>query len=282
MRNTPAHLSYVFVLSFVVLSGCATNGSGNTAEAQDAGRLDRYNRSMHNFNRGLHRRVFHPIGKGVNFIVPEPVEGIVGAISENLSVPNTAFNNLLQGKPGAAGQDLARFGINTVLGIGGIFDWASRWGIPDHQEDFGQTLGRYGVGQGGYFVMPVLGGATPRDLFGGLVALDINYFLDSDDLVTYQTIETGVGLAAAADMPELPGYDDQRAMYLAERECSVHDGADSAAESCQRVCDRMAGMIRDRLATMPKAEREAMLAEYGDPREHMPAFCRSEANLTLP
>lgn len=227
----------VFSGILLVLTGCATRSSGSAHEHKDS--FKRYNQSMHKFNSGLHHYVIHPAGKVVDFVLPEVVEESLASILENLTVPNTALNNLAQGKPKSARDGLMRFGINTTLGIGGIFDWASAWGIPKNEEDFGQTLGVYGVADGPYIVLPVLGGATLRGLTGVIVNASPTYLLDSDDRVIVQGVETVVMLSEAAGMKELPAYEEERELYYARSHCSVLDGRAEATESCAFAAENL-------------------------------------------
>ena len=264
----------VTLLGAVALSGCASNS--DLPDQAPTSTLERYNRNMHDFNAGLHRHVLHPVGKAVDFVVPDVVEEAIDSIFVNLSVPNTALNNLLQGKPKAAGQDLARFGINSTLGIAGIIDWASMWGLPEHEEDFGQTLATYGVPAGPYVVMPVLGGVTPRDGIGGLASVDM-MLLKKDTRQSIDNIQMVVGLAQASEQEELPSYEQQRDFHMAFRHCSAEDGAASAAESCALLCGQFEQMMATELAEIKDpTEREEMLAMS---HQMKPAFCRSDSSL---
>jgi phospholipid-binding lipoprotein MlaA len=127
------------------------------------------NRSIFSFNEGVDRWILEPVAKGWDFVMPDPVERAISRFFENAGFPVTFVNDLLQWKPLAAAQDVGRFALNTTAGIGGLFDPASEVGwLPDHDEDFGQTLGVWGVPPGPYLVLPVLGPSSPRDT-GGLV-----------------------------------------------------------------------------------------------------------------
>ena len=128
------------------------------------------NRRIFSFNEGVDRWILEPVAKGWDFVMPDPVERAISRFFENAGFPVVFANDLLQWKPLAAAQDLGRFALNTTAGIGGFFDPASEVGwLPDHDEDFGQTLGVWGVPPGPYLVLPVLGPSSPRDT-GGLVA----------------------------------------------------------------------------------------------------------------
>lgn len=126
-------------------------------------RFESFNRGAFEFNDGWDQAVFKPIAKGYKKVVPAGSRGCVHGFFENLSVPYTAVNNVLQGKIKAAGQDLCRFVVNSTVGVGGCFDIASKWNIPKHDEDFGQTLGKWGVPPGPFVMLPLMGPSTLRD-----------------------------------------------------------------------------------------------------------------------
>ena len=129
------------------------------------------NRALLSFNRGLSRRVFDPMVRGYRFVVPELARRGVHRIFVNLNAPSTLVNDLLQLCFKDAAQTLGRFVLNTALGFGGIFDVGIEAGWEHHEADFGQTLGRMGVGNGPYLVLPVFGPNTVRDGFGDVVDL---------------------------------------------------------------------------------------------------------------
>ncbi len=127
---------------------------------------EKYNRRMHRFNNAVDRRIARPLARGYVKVVPRPVRLGVSNFFNNLSQPLTMVNSLLQGKPKQAGQSLGRFLLNSTVGIGGIFDPATRAKIPQKSEDFGQTLGVWGWKRSRYFELPFFGPRTVRDVFG--------------------------------------------------------------------------------------------------------------------
>ena len=137
--------------------------------------------------------VLEPVAKGYRAVTNEPIREGVGNFADNLNEPLTFVNHVLQGKLPDAGATFGRFVINSTVGIAGIFDPASSMGVQRTQEDFGQTLGTWGVEPGPYLVLPVLGPTNPRDLVGkgGDMALNpLNYpEFESDD-------EIRLGIAA--------------------------------------------------------------------------------------
>ena len=124
------------------------------------------NRRVHTFNNAVDRTIAKPLAKAYVKVVPRPVRLGVSNFFHNLGQPVSALNALLQGKPKQAGQSLARFVINSTLGIGGIFDPASDAKLPNKSEDFGQTLGVWGWKTSRYVELPLFGPRTVRDSFG--------------------------------------------------------------------------------------------------------------------
>ena len=125
-----------------------------------------FNRRMHSFNNVVDRVIAKPLAKVYMVVLPRPVRLGIGNFFSNLGQPLTAFNSVLQGKPKQAAQALGRFALNATLGIGGVFDPATDLGLPNKNEDFGQTLGVWGWKQSRYLELPLFGPRTVRDLFG--------------------------------------------------------------------------------------------------------------------
>lgn len=143
----------------LVLAGCAS-----TAARDPADPLQPFNRGVYRFNDSIDRAALKPVAVAYRDHTPSWFRTGVGNFYQNLTTPGTAVNNLLQGKPVAFAQDTLRFVINTTLGWGGVLDVASGAGLPQHDEDLGQTLGKWGVPAGPYLVVPLLGPSTLRDL----------------------------------------------------------------------------------------------------------------------
>ncbi len=133
------------------------------AEFADPDPWYRINRITHRFNAFLDKNLIRPIAIGYRAVVPQMARNGVSNVFHNLADVNNVVNNLLQGKPGSAGSDLGRLLINTTIGLGGLFDPASQMGLVEHQEDFGQTFGRWGISTGPYVVLPGLGPSNVRD-----------------------------------------------------------------------------------------------------------------------
>ena len=150
---------------------------GNVTEEETDGEalriadpVEPWNRAMYHVNDKLYFWLFKPIARGYRYVVPEDVRGIFSKFYDNLKAPVRIVNNVLQGKLGYAGIELSRFLINSTIGVVGLKDCAKEcFGINGHDADFGQTLGKYGVGFGFYIVWPLLGPSSPRDTIGLLV-----------------------------------------------------------------------------------------------------------------
>lgn len=139
--------------------GCAsTSGVNNPRDP-----FESFNRSVYQVNDTLDRYALKPVAQGYQRFVPEPIQLMVTSFFDNLDDLYTGVNNLLQAKPQAALIDVTRFVVNSTLGFAGVADVASAIGMPRHYEDFGQTLGKWGVPAGPYLVIPFLGPSTVRD-----------------------------------------------------------------------------------------------------------------------
>jgi phospholipid-binding lipoprotein MlaA len=128
--------------------------------------LEGFNRAMFNVTLKADKAVLRPTALAYRAVVPEPVRLSIRNFLANLNTPVILANDVLQGEVNRAGITFIRAGINTTVGIGGLLDVATRWGYPRHSEDFGQTLAVYGVGEGFYLFIPLLGPGNPRDVFG--------------------------------------------------------------------------------------------------------------------
>lgn len=133
-------------------------------------RFEGFNRKVYRFNDVVDRYTLRPIAVGYTKVVPQDVRTVVGNFFGNVRLPISALHALLQGKPRLAGRNMGRFGINSTVGLLGLFDPAAKkFGINAHQEDLGQTLAVWGVPEGPYLVLPFLGPSSGRDLAGGAV-----------------------------------------------------------------------------------------------------------------
>lgn len=123
-----------------------------------------FNRHVHDFNNTADQLVFRPLAVGYDTVAPAPVKAGVSRFFANLGMPATAVNQALQGRPRHAAQSLGRFAVNFTVGIGGVFDPATHFGVPQHSpQDFGQTLATWGWSESRYLVLPLFGPRTLRD-----------------------------------------------------------------------------------------------------------------------
>ncbi|MFY0622948.1 MAG: VacJ family lipoprotein [Pelagimonas sp.] len=161
------------VAALAVMAGCSVPGPGDAPD----GVFDPYearNRKVHAFNATVDKALLRPAGKGYVSAVPEPVQAGVSNMAATLSIPGSAVNHLLQGRPGDATYNLVRFALNATLGLGGILDPATDFGLPEDSTGFGDTLASWGAKEGGYVVLPVLGPSNERDAVGTVVDLAFN------------------------------------------------------------------------------------------------------------
>lgn len=203
------------------------------AEAQDTDPYESFNRKIYRFNSALDRAVLKPLAKGYDKLLPDAVQRSVGHFFRNLGEPTIIVNNLLQGKFEQSFAATARFLANSTLGLGGLFDVATKAGVPRQHEDFGQTLAVWGAEQGPYLVLPLLGPRTVRDSFG-LVAdwyTDPVTYIDNEPLRyglrgTY-LIDTRWQLMDASRVLEQATDDEYlfvREAYLQRRKSLIRDG----------------------------------------------------------
>jgi phospholipid-binding lipoprotein MlaA len=126
--------------------------------------FENWNRKVQRFNDVADEKLVQPVARGYQRL-PDPVRFAAGNVYGNLADAGDMVNNLLQGKPGESINDLFRVAINSTIGLGGLFDPASRLGLEDHQEDFAQTLATWRIPRGPYLVLPLLGPSSVRDAF---------------------------------------------------------------------------------------------------------------------
>ena len=154
------------VLLFLAAMASITIGAGALRAQEVADPLEPVNRAIFKFNDTLDRNVLEPVARGYVKVTPEPVRRSVSNFLANLRTPVIFVNDLLQGQRELAGVTLGRFMINSTLGVGGLFDAASVFGYKPHEDDFGRTLGVYGLGSGPFLMLPFLGPSNVRDTAG--------------------------------------------------------------------------------------------------------------------
>jgi len=163
MHNRPCLIS-VFILS-LLLAACAGTQNRHTDPENDP--WEGFNRKVYAFNDGLDK-VVRPIAVGYDAVMPDPFQRGVGNFFRNLDAPVTFVNQILQAKVTQSVETFSRFLINSTVGLLGLFDVASRMGIPFYDEDLGQTMASWGYKDSRYLMLPVFGPSTPRDGVGRL------------------------------------------------------------------------------------------------------------------
>jgi phospholipid-binding lipoprotein MlaA len=222
----PARL--VAVALVTALAGCAT------AARNPADPLEPFNRTMFRFNDVVDNAVLKPVAQGYRAVVPAFARTGVTNFFSNLEDPWISVNNLMQGKIEFALGDLMRFTVNSTFGLLGVFDVASEMGIEKHNEDFGQTLGRWGLGAGAYLVLPLLGPSTVRDGAGrvldwqGDVVGNLDYVPLRNSLYATRAVNDRSNLFDATGILEeaaLDKYTFVRDSWLQRRRSLVYDGS---------------------------------------------------------
>ena len=212
--------------------GCASIPAGVEPSPRDP--WEPFNRSVFEFNEGLDKYLLKPVVAAYRFILPEIVrEGIYNFFS-NYSDIYTALQNLLQGKPDLAFNDLMRVAVNTIFGLGGLMDVATPGGLPKHKEDWGQTFGVWGLPSGPYVVLPFFGPSTIRDTFGTAADLETDYLFKYIPDVGLRNSITGLRVINARntfyeagdllDGAALDKYSFIRDAYLQRREYQINEG----------------------------------------------------------
>jgi phospholipid-binding lipoprotein MlaA len=167
-----ARLVSVFLLCLTALFQSACTSTSGTSKNIDP--FEAINRPIYKFNDVTDRYLLRPLGQGYNAILPQTARKGVGNFYDNLTYPVTIVSGLFQGKLAQAGSDTMRFLLNSTFGVFGFMDVASRGGLERHDEDFGQTFAKWGIPQGPYIVIPLLGPSTVRDGIGIFANVQVN------------------------------------------------------------------------------------------------------------
>lgn len=206
-------------------------GSAAQSAPRDPDPWEGLNRPLYAFNQVFDGYIVRPVAVTWNNVMPAFAKRGVSNFLDNLDDVNVIANDLMQLKMNAALRDSGRLLLNTTAGLGGFIDVASEFGLYKNYEDFGQTLGHWGIGDGGYVVLPFLGASTVRDTVGMVPDLLLNpiyWVTDSKArtaLYAIDTVDTRVGYLAAESMITGDEYSFVRNAYLQRREYLVNDGA---------------------------------------------------------
>jgi phospholipid-binding lipoprotein MlaA len=216
------------------LAACSTPSPESLAQNDP---WEKTNRDIFDFDVRLDHAVMRPVTRGYRTVVPEPVrEGIHNAVT-NLNSPVVLANDVLQGDGDKAVNTFGRIVINSTVGIGGLIDVASKIGIPGHENDFGITLGKAGVAEGSYLVLPFAGPMPPRDLLGkGVdVAFDPLTYATFHGSDTWMVVRFGVGTLDASnsrldavetiERSSIDFYATTRNLYRQSRNAKINEGS---------------------------------------------------------
>ncbi len=241
------------VAALLLTSGCVSQDTPEKVEQvkETNDPLEPMNRYFFDVNIFLQEFALKPAAAWYNAALPQPAQDGVHNFIGNLKQPWTMVNDALQGNFDRAGEAGTRFLINTTAGIGGLFDWASGWGFPEHEEDFGQTLAVWGIGSGPYLMLPMIGPSDVRDA----AALPVDWYADpvnvmvtnyipiphhshprSPHHVEYEWFPTARGFVDAVDSQARNGeaidqlkkqsmdfYATVRSIYRQRRDAQIHN-----------------------------------------------------------
>ena len=201
----------------MVLTGCATT---TPKEAAQNDPWQGWNKGAQSFNDGFDKNLLKPVAKGYLNVTTNAIDDGVTNFFSNINDIGVTINDILQFKLLQGGMDFSRFMINTTAGVGGVFDWASKVDLPKHDEDFGQTLGFWGIPSGPYLVLPLFGPSSPRDAVGLLGDALM-------DPITYVSIFGGfAGTAASAGTSALDVTDHRAGVMASEKVLDEATGDD--------------------------------------------------------
>jgi phospholipid-binding lipoprotein MlaA len=214
-------------LACLALSGCAANG-----DPRDP--IEPVNRAIHSFNDAFDRAILKPVAQGYQAATPRIAQTGIRNFFSNLDDVTVFANDILQLKMEQSARDLLRFSFNSTFGLFGLLDIASEMGLKKHSEDFGQTLGRWGVSTGPYLVLPFVGPSNLRDMAGfSIDSRHTDRIRNLDDVATRNPAlalrlvsrrAELLGVKQAVDEAALDNYEFTRDFFLERRRGLVYDG----------------------------------------------------------
>ncbi len=232
-NQTKSFFKGLLLLLTVLLTACASIQQTERVAKIDP--FERVNRAVFSFNETADEYVIKPVAEAYKFVLPEFVRTGVTNFFSNINDVLIAANNLLQGKPSNAASDIGRFLVNSTIGILGLFDVATDMGLDKNREDFGQTLGVWGVADGPYMVLPFFGASNARDTVGLVVDIETDFMLntnklDSDEKLAVnglRVVNRRADLLDAGQLLEDAAFDKYsfvRDGYIQRRRSQVYDG----------------------------------------------------------
>ncbi len=238
------HRALLIAAAAASLGGCATARDSASLDGRDP--YERFNRGVWGFNQAVDRAAVRPVTTAYRAVVPGVARRGISRVFANLTEPLSFVNNLLQGKPNRAANSLGRFVVNSTVGIGGLSDPATKMGLKDSQEDFGQTLATWGAKKSPYLVLPLLGPSTVRDAVGTVVhraADPLGIVLSEVGAGTAETIGANAlrvvdGRSQAIDSggeavleSSADPYAAARSAYFQRREAQIADSSERIGDS---------------------------------------------------
>ena len=233
MRRTSIRWVHVLLAGAVLVSGCAVeNPVTPKADRSPADPWEPLNRRISAFNDNVDKVSFKPLARGYEKVFPQFARKGINNASRNLFGPRNIVNNFLQGKVHGGFSETARFFVNTIFGIAGLIDVGEKIGLEPHREDFGQTLAVWGVPDGPYVVVPILGPRTLRDatMIPLNFAADPSFYIDDDrtrwSIYAVRAIDARATLFTAESLIEdsFDRYLTIRESYLQNRNFLIYDG----------------------------------------------------------
>lgn len=232
-NQTKSFFKGLLLLLTVLLTACASIQQTERVAKIDP--FERVNRAVFSFNETADEYVIKPVAEAYKFVLPEFVRTGVTNFFSNINDVLIAANNLLQGKPSNAASDIGRFLVNSTIGILGLFDVATDMGLDKNREDFGQTLGVWGVADGPYMVLPFFGASNARDTVGLVVDIETDFMLNTNKLDSDQKLAVNglrvvnrrADLLDAGQLLEDAAFDKYsfvRDGYIQRRRSQIYDG----------------------------------------------------------
>lgn len=258
----------LFIVYICFLSGCASTPKPTDPDLDPIDPHEKINRASYDFTDKVDRAVFEPIVNAYIDYVPNAAQRSIGNFYDNLSYPNVVLNSFLQGKMKQGAQDTVRFFVNSTIGMFGLFDMATHMGLQKHDEDFGQTLGVWGVNPGSYLFIPFLGPSSERDVTNIPVSLFTNvlfyaglvvgsYF--AAPLTVLGAIDKRARLAGpmrVRDEAAIDPYLFVREATIQQREFLIHDGNPPLDLYYEPFQDNPFEKESEKIKVKPKAEKK--------------------------